>query len=326
MFARLLAWFAAARKRLLSHLHDQEGPGGNTGQRTQDAEYDDRQSMSSVVQEKQSLESLAHQRATNKNNDDTTHQRELVKWTRNLAYTTGALALATFIVACLAGWQAWEMRSGAEQQHQDTLTALGKTDAAITETRRLADEAKRSADNAIKTAERELRAYVGVVGDVVLKCPLCDTADADKPIEISREHMADNVITTTIENGGRTPAYNIFVEDSYWSGTFGQRFSANFTFPINSAPLPFPFPPNGTGTLNPRERTPEDSAIDRSVIPLIIRARQHIISLFYYGNVNYKDVFRKSRATPFCFEYLPDNPVPEQFVNCPEHNSPEQDK
>jgi hypothetical protein len=200
------------------------------------------------------------------------------------------------------------------------------TKRSIEATNRLANETKRSADNAIITAERELRAYVGVVGDVILKCPLCDTADVDKPIEISREHMADNVITTTIENGGRTPAYNIFVEDSYWSGTFGQRFSANFTFPINSAPLPFPFPPNGTGTLNPRERTPEDSAIDRSVIPLIIRARQHIISLFYYGNVNYKDVFRKSRATPFCFEYLPDNPVPEQFVNCPEHNSPEQDK
>jgi hypothetical protein len=71
------------------------------------------------------------QRDSKQNSKDTSHQRDLVKWTRNLAYTTGGLAVATFAVAGFAGWQAWEMRSGADQQHHDTLTALGKTDATI---------------------------------------------------------------------------------------------------------------------------------------------------------------------------------------------------
>jgi hypothetical protein len=218
---------------------------------------------------------------------------------------------------------------GASRDMKDSIEATNRLgEAAVrsnVEAHRLADEAKRSADNEIETAERELRAYVGIVGDMILKCPLCDTADINKPIEITREHIADNAMM--IENGGRTPAYEASIQESYWSGNFGQALPKDFNYPIIGAPpLPFPFPRSATATLNPRDPVPAESAIDRSVIPLIIKARRHMISLFYYGNVNYKDVFQKSRTTPFCYEYFPDNPIVDQLVNCPEHNSPEQNR
>jgi hypothetical protein len=124
---RLLgAWYT-----LLRNFDNQKGTADYTDLGTQETEYDDRQSMLPFVKEKQCFESFAHQGKIDKHEDDSTHQRKLVDWTRRLAYTTGALAIATFIVACFSGWQAWEMRSGADQQHRDTLAALAKTDATI---------------------------------------------------------------------------------------------------------------------------------------------------------------------------------------------------
>jgi hypothetical protein len=124
---RLLGvWYA-----LLRNFHNQKRAADDTDQGTRETEYDDRQSMLPFVKENQRLESFVHQGKPEKHEDDATHQRKLVDWTRRLAYTTGALAIATFIVACFSGWQAREMHSGADQQHRDTLAALGKTDATI---------------------------------------------------------------------------------------------------------------------------------------------------------------------------------------------------
>jgi hypothetical protein len=102
-----------ALRWILGHFHNKEAAQDSTHQGTYDADYDDRQSIAPIIKEKQSLKSLPHQGEPEKKNADATHQRGLVQWTRNLAYTTGALALATFIVACFAGWQAWEMRKGS---------------------------------------------------------------------------------------------------------------------------------------------------------------------------------------------------------------------
>ena len=108
------------------------------------------------------------------------HQRDLVKWTRNLAYTTGELAVATVLVACFAGWQAWETRSAGV----DTKNAVEAANRLANDSHRLADEAKRSADNAVKTAEYQLRACVDIVDNNILKCPLCNTVDIDRPIAL----------------------------------------------------------------------------------------------------------------------------------------------
>jgi hypothetical protein len=100
-------WVAA----ILGHLHDQERSQSGATDGGNDAQYDDRESMPPFLQEEQRLERLSHQRPSQNNHGDTSHQRDLVKWTRNLAYTTGGLAIATVLVAFFAGWQAWETRS-----------------------------------------------------------------------------------------------------------------------------------------------------------------------------------------------------------------------
>jgi hypothetical protein len=57
-------------------------------------------------------------------NDDTTHQRKLVTWTK-------WLAIATFVVALCSAGLGYEAKRGADQQHSDTRDALRKTDATI---------------------------------------------------------------------------------------------------------------------------------------------------------------------------------------------------
>jgi hypothetical protein len=95
------------------HFHGQEAT-DNTASRVDDgSDYDDRQSVFPFVKEEPGLESPTHEREAQQHEADTAYQRELVSWTRRLAYTTGALALATFIVACFSGWQGSEMRQGS---------------------------------------------------------------------------------------------------------------------------------------------------------------------------------------------------------------------
>src|SRR5229473_398715 len=85
--------------RRLGYSHDQEASNGATDQRSEESNYDDRQSMFAFVEEEQRLETLTHGSAAENQNDNATDQRELVKWTKILACVTGALAFATFIVA-----------------------------------------------------------------------------------------------------------------------------------------------------------------------------------------------------------------------------------
>jgi len=309
----------------LRHFHDQESPKGSAADGSNEAEYDDRPSMSPFVQEEQRLERLPHQRPSQDNDDNTLHQHELVKWTRNLAYTTGGLAIATVLVACFAGWQAWETRSAGV----DTRNAVEATNRLATETKRVADEAKRSADNAIETAERQLRAYVGITGDILLSCYSC-TLDTFRPFSPAPQHLMDNKLSFDVTNGGQTPAYDVSIEDSYYSTKYDGKLPNGFTYPIFQGTQHFvgfnQTIENGMrGYLNPHDSSPTSGPIQHSVVDLIIKAKHHMITLFYYGNIHYTDVFQKRRITPFCFEYLPDLPRDQQFVDCEEHNTPPKD-
>ena len=99
--------------RALSHLRRQETSNKQTDQRPQDADYDDRDSVAPVPPHEQSIERQLHQSGAGEHGSEASHQRELVRWTRILAITTGTLAAATFLVASFAGWQVWEMREAS---------------------------------------------------------------------------------------------------------------------------------------------------------------------------------------------------------------------
>src|SRR5215469_14137313 len=174
----------------------------------------------------------------------------------------------------------------------------------------MADEAKRSADNAVETAELRLRAYLGVV-DIGLQCLVCTTVDPTKDIVIQPEHILDNLIIMHFHNGGGTPAYNVRARDTFWEIGFGQRLPKEFNYP--DGPLSDLFP-IGSGTVNQGQTVPTQLVLDPQMISLIARVEKRKVVAFYYGHVDYVDVFGKQRSTPYCFEYLPNSPS-DPFAN-----------
>lgn len=176
-----------------------------------------------------------------------------------------------------------------------------------------------------ETEERQLRAYVSITGDVLLQCISCKT-DMFWPFTPSPKHIVDNAITFSIQNGGQTPAYNVSLETGFYYADYGQGLPAGFTYPITNGTQSLvgisPSMRSPTATIGPHDKMFSMVPIEPPVIPNVIRAQQHEITLFYYGIINYTDVFIKRRVTPFCFEYLPDIPNNEQFANCEEHNAP----
>lgn len=108
----------------LGYLRNQIRARSDTTQRQNNHEYDDHVSMSPFYPEEQRPRGDTHEDGSNKKNEETFHQRQLVHWTRVLAIVTGALAFATFLVAAFSGWQVHEGRIAAIQQHEDTITTV----------------------------------------------------------------------------------------------------------------------------------------------------------------------------------------------------------
>jgi hypothetical protein len=147
-----------------------------------------------------------------------------------------------------------------------------------------------------------------------------------RPYTPSTKHIADNTISFNLRNGGQTPAYNVSLEASFYYANYGKGIPSGFTYPIINGPEPLfggsVSSENPIVSIGPSDTLPSEVPIHPTAIPEIIGARQHDVGVFFYGNIRYTDVFKKYRITPFCFEYLPDNPKNEQFANCEEHNTP----
>jgi hypothetical protein len=185
------------------------------------------------------------------------------------------------------------------------------------------EQSRRSADISEQSAERQLRAYIGII-DVIIKCSLCDSFDAKGlPAKIPISQRLENVVTMTIQNGGITPAYNVIGIDTWMPMPFSKDLPKGFDYSIKEERDP-DIPP-GAGMLNPGEKGPSPGPLFVRDIPLIVRARKHEISLFYYGEIVYVDIFEKTRRTPFCYRYIPDF-AEFPFVNCEEHNTPKKDE
>ena len=181
---------------------------------------------------------------------------------------------------------------------------------------------------AADTEERQLRAYVGITGDIQLNCRSCGM-DVFRKFTPSPNHITDDRITVQIRNGGRTPAYDVYGENGYYSVEYEGRLPENFSFSIYPSTQHFagisPEIQKGIGILNARDTDSFFQPLPQDVIALIVQAKHHQISLFMYGNIYYADVFQKRRCTPFCVAYLPDFPPDQQFTQCEQHNTPPKD-
>jgi hypothetical protein len=159
-------------------------------------------------------------------------------------------------------------------------------------TRDLANEAGLS-------SRLELRAYVGIGH------PKFGKPDPD-------------AVEITIENGGRTPAYNITGwMNTHWILGASSLLPDDFTFPDKEQGASF-LVYRSTSMLHPQKAVQYAFMIDFS---LIDRCRKKEIALFFYGHVNYIDIFRKPHTTTFCYQYFPvDVGIGHRLVMWDEHN------
>ena len=96
-----------------------------------------------------------------------------------------------------------DARDLADRQHEDTLKALAKTDAAIEQTRRLADAAGQSAETAKNVFVTDQRPWVAVAPHIVSDLKWDTNGDARVTVDI------------LTENTGKTPAVNIDVSAEF---------------------------------------------------------------------------------------------------------------
>lgn len=152
--------------------------------------------------------------------------------------------------------------------------------------------------NLVKTArdteERQLRAYLGITDYPVLKCHSCNVGSYNP----GPQHVEDNVINFNILNGGQTPAYDVHVEYGLFPTVYEGRLPPGFTYPIFKGTEHFagisPSIVNGAGMINSREASPATIGLPQNTIDLFVQAQHHRITVFYYGNIRYTDVFDKN--------------------------------
>jgi hypothetical protein len=132
-----------------------------------------------------------------------------------------------------------------------------------------------------KTAKRQLRAYVG----------------ADAPIFGKTD---PNAISLTVRNGGQTPAANVRAwMNNYWIKGADQLLPGDFKYKDREPTGDF-FVHRSVAALHPDKSCTFTFPLDDKLIP---RVRKKEISLFFYGHVDYEDIFKRRQTTTFCYQY-----------------------
>ncbi len=139
------------------------------------------------------------------------------------------------------------------------------------------------ASEAAESSRRELRAYVSA-GHPKFEKPDPDT------------------IAVPVENGGRTPAYNVRGWlNVYWLNGADSVLPDNFKFPDQEESGNFPVY-RSIAVLHPGKNIPFTFLND---LDPIRRCRKKEVAVFIYGHIDYIDVFDKPQTTKFCYQYFP---------------------
>jgi hypothetical protein len=165
---------------------------------------------------------------------------------------------------------------------------------AFRETRRQADAANDQVKIAKETAERQLRAYVATYFERVV-CPDCGSANSPGPTATA---APKNYVRVRLENHGQTPAYRPRICVAGWvlkppnpERLLPQNFDYSCSHAAEGQTI-FPGLPSliYSGL----------SGLDH----LVKMAEQNEGTLFFYGQVDYDDVFESRRTTPICMVFL----------------------
>jgi hypothetical protein len=269
-------------RQFLSHFRNQKRSSSNAGNGQDDDAYDDRASMAPFFQETQHLKRFTHQDKCNNKNTNSTEERELIKWTCRLAYMTGGLATATFLVAGFSGWQVYESRHAAEQQHIDTLAALDKTDGIM---------------------KIDQRAWIGI--------------EYIQPIPPIPEIGKTFSVNIRLKNTGKTPARNMVQSGSF--GPVKSLAAINFAIENENKHDVGQLMPNGGATL---PFTPLINSNTREPLiftqELFDAFNSTNFKIVVYGRIDYSDIFGDPHWVTYCgFLEVPFNG---SFAFCDIHN------
>jgi hypothetical protein len=148
-----------------------------------------------------------------------------------------------------------------------------------------------------KHSERQLRAYVG----------------------IGAPHFGERdprELTITVQNGGQTPAYKVWVHLNRYRVPFGQKLPANFGYPDYN-----PGDKRSAAVVQSGKEITFTFEFDPNELA---RVRNQETALFLYGHVDYIDVFDKNRSSQFSYQYLPvmkdGKDIGHQLIFQSEHN------
>jgi hypothetical protein len=180
-----------------------------------------------------------------------------------------------------------------------------------------ADAARLSAATAQDAEKQQLRAYVGVNSEpIALRCDACDNPSK----QFAENQLRDeNSVVMEIQNFGQTPTYDTTVRLKWEINPSGTGPPVT-DFAYSDDQLGGR--DKGKFPMYPGQKRPSIIILDAQTIGLVQRARKHEISLFYYGRIDYRDVFDEKTTVDFCFWYAPDAGPKTHFPLCPEHNGP----
>jgi hypothetical protein len=205
-----------------------------------------------------------------------------------------------------------DAREVADRQHDDTLKALAKNDAAIEQTRRLADAAQDQAHIAKDTQQHQLRAYVGPIYDSFRLTTNCASPDEAVPRSGKESPI---VFCHHYKNYGLTPAVS--------PRLCGDLSNRNVIFAINDS-LPNtikrivtecrhdvgpPLPTNWPG----EERKGFAPADKEEINKIITDPLRRGLLLFV---IKYYDIFENHHTTYICRSFVYP-PSPGIYSRCP---------
>jgi hypothetical protein len=168
--------------------------------------------------------------------------------------------------------------------------------------------------------KRSLRAYIGIENEkFVLNCDACD--DPTKQTDFAKGFTDNNALFMEIKNYGHTPAFDATGSFNWKDAPYGNELPPDFTYADGANART----PGTVFVINPQERSHGGDLLDAGVVDFIKRARNHQITLYLYGHIDYTDVFKCRNVLKFCFRYAPDAKPAHSFDFCQAHNETPKD-
>jgi hypothetical protein len=156
---------------------------------------------------------------------------------------------------------------------------------------------ERTTLHAQRHSERELRAYIAL-DSIEMERPsktLPKKPVAPKP----GSNTLNNVLFLQFSNGGQTPAYDVYCHINWQPVPFGHRLADDYPFKDHET--------TAQGNLQPvisRDVINRDKGgIRRIPVPaaLVVSMRKKQEFVYFYGHIDYVDIFGKPHKTNFCY-------------------------